>query len=165
MHHEDRKAVLNSAHPGAWEAKEADPTWVEQEGISRCLKLPASPTTNLKAETFAGESWEEGAKHSVAGAAGLGKAECHVPIWHHHLCDKGQGWLHALLFSAPAFGTGMWNARSRQCLLPSLCPAGVGWGIFMTKGMFGEVWYKSPLSSQFFRKDSLLPFLPLGHEL
>lgn len=124
MHHEEGKAVLNSAHPGAWEAEEADPGRVEREGTSRCLKLPASPTTNLKAETSAGGSWEEGAKRRVAGDAGLGKGECPVPPWRHHLCDKGRGWLRALLFSAPALGTGTWNARSGQRLLPSLCPAG-----------------------------------------
>lgn len=61
---------MNSAHPEPQEAKEADPAWVEQEGVSRCLKLPASLTTNLKAEASAGESQEEGAKHR-AGWLGL----------------------------------------------------------------------------------------------
>lgn len=70
MHYEERKAVMNSAHPEPQEAKEADPTWVEQEGVSCCLKLPASLTTNLKAEASAGESQEEGAKHR-AGWLGL----------------------------------------------------------------------------------------------
>jgi len=153
MHHEKRKAVINPAHPEPREAKEADPMWVEQEGASCCLKLPASLTINSKVETFAGESQEEGAKRRAGWLVLL--------FWRrmHTKCQAGTttsvtrdtaGFVHR---SPPLmrFGQGCGcahpvpgNARSRQSLLPSKCQGCCltpGSGVFL--GKRGCFWSKS----------------------
>lgn len=71
---------MDSAHPELQEAEEAAPAWVEQAGVSCCLKLSVSLTTNVKAETSARESAEEGTKPrgGQLGAV-LESDKCHEP--------------------------------------------------------------------------------------
>lgn len=98
---------MDSAHPELQEAEKADPAWVEQAGVSCCLKLSVSLTTNVKDETSARESAEEGTK---PGGGQLGAVlesdKCHEPSWQHTQCDKGCSWLCAAHLSSLGQGGG-----------------------------------------------------------
>lgn len=175
---------MSSAHPEALEGKEADPTWVEQEGISYCLKLPAGLTTNLKAETSAGESREEGTKaragwqgllfwgmmnamHQAGNATSMTREAASFVHCISQLLPLGQGHGHA----HPAPG----NMGARQSLLPSRLQSQTwphaweeqqvlhearSWGIFRKKKRMPGV-----SRAQIFRKHSLPPFPPFGRKL
>lgn len=98
---------MDSAHPELQEAKEAAPAWVEQAGVSCCLKLSVSLTTNLKAETSARESAEEGTKPRGGQlGAGLESDKCHEPSCQHTHCTKDCSWLCAAHLSSLGQGGG-----------------------------------------------------------
>lgn len=149
MHYEERKSVINSAHPEPWEAKEADPTWVEQESISHCLKLPVSLTTSLKAEISAGEGQEKAQEllfcrrmNAMCQAGHItsvtrdtaGFMQCFSQL-------QCPGWGGGCARPSPEIKQGLGSLCS---LLALAAHASRSWGVFREKGMLGVILVQIP---------------------